>query len=375
MPTIDEVKSKLQGVIDPEIGLSIVELDMVKEIKLDGEKVDLKIALTVPECPLTSKIRKDVGDILKSLGFSAYSISFTTMNEEERNKLADYVRTKRMQRINSAKTFQSHAPSPLTKLSSPNIHNIIAIMSGKGGVGKSTVCGLVANELARRGFRVGILDGDITGPSVPKLFGLSGKLSVDGNKIIPALTETGIKVVSMNLIVERETDATIWRGPILSNIIRQFFSDVRWGELDYLLIDLPPGTTDAQLTVFQSFDINGVVLVTTPNELSRVIVSKALNMAKKLGAPVLGIIENMAFYSCPHCGYVETFGEGAGSEISKEFEIPLLARLPLDPKLIHLSDSGRIGEYMNPLIEQAVNELGRERIRRLTLIEASGSQI
>jgi ATP-binding protein involved in chromosome partitioning len=375
MSTIDDVKNKLRGVIDPEIGISIVELDMVKEIKLEGERATLKIALTVPECPLTSKIKKDIGDILRSLGFSNYSVNFTTMNDEERRRLVEYVRSKRIRKINETRMSQERAPSPLSKLSNPSIHNIIAIMSGKGGVGKSTVCGLIANELARRGFKVGILDGDITGPSVPKLFGLSGRLSTDGNKIVPALTKTGIKVVSMNLIVERETDATIWRGPILSNVIRQFFSDVMWGELDYLLIDLPPGTTDAQLTVFQSFDVNGVVLVTTANELSRVIVSKALNMAKKLEAPVLGIIENMAYYSCPHCGHVETFGKGAGEEISREFGIPLLARLPLDPNLTRFTDSGQIEEYANLLIEEAVNELGRERIRRLTIVEADGSQV
>src|SRR6059036_3829326 len=179
------------------------------------------------------------------------------------------------------------------------VKHVIAVMSGKGGVGKSLVAGLLAVGLRRHGFRVGILDGDITGPSIPRMFGVRGKPGVHGQKLLPSMTQTGIGIISMNLLLPSEEEAVIWRGPMVSGAIRQFFTDVQWGELDYLIVDLPPGTSDAPLTVMQALPVSGVVLVTTPQALAAMVVTKAVRLVKQLGGDILGIVENMAYVRVP----------------------------------------------------------------------------
>jgi Mrp family chromosome partitioning ATPase len=239
--------------------------------------------------------------------------------------------------------------SVLQRMEKGGIGRVIAIASGKGGVGKSSVTALIASELRRRGLKVGVLDADVTGPSQPKMFGVKGPLVDRGEGIEPATTSSGIAMVSSQFMVEDEQTPVIWRGPLVTRLIMQFFGGVNWGKLDYLLVDMPPGTSDVPLTVFQSLPLDGIVFVFTPQDLSALIVKKAMNMARDLHVQLLGVVENMAFFSCPHCGErTDLFGASHVAEIAKEYGIPLLARLPLDPKLSPAADAGQVGGYTSP---------------------------
>ncbi len=224
------------------------------------------------------------------------------------------------------------------------IGKIIGVVSGKGGVGKSMVTSLLAVALNRLGYRVGILDADITGPSIPKAFGLkAGTVEGDERGLYPARTAGGIDVVSLNLLLPDEASPVIWRGPVIAGTVKQFYTDVIWDKIDYLLVDCPPGTGDVPLTVFQSFPVDGVVIVSSPQELVAMIVKKAANMANMMDIPVLGLVENMSFVRCPDCGKeIHVFGESHIEEIAKEFGYPLLARLAIDPALAALVDAGKI---------------------------------
>lgn len=229
-----------------------------------------------------------------------------------------------------------------------NIKNIIAIMSGKGGVGKSSVTSLTASALSNRGYKVGILDGDITGPSIPKVFGINKK-RVTGTEsaVNPVVTASGIKVMSINLMMDDEEAPVVWRGPVVSNTVKQFFTDVNWGDLDYLLIDLPPGTGDVPLTIMQSFDIDGIVVVSSPQDLVKLIVKKSINMAGMLGAPILGLVENMSYLQCPDCDKkIHVFGESKVAEVAKESNLNVISQIPIDPNFASLSDEGRIELYL-----------------------------
>ncbi|MEM3655362.1 MAG: Mrp/NBP35 family ATP-binding protein [Thermoprotei archaeon] len=366
-PSVDGEKrilEALKSVVDPELGENIVDLDMVKKIEFDGGRVSLTVSLTVPGCPLQNRIRRDVAGVLAGLGVEVGKIEFTYMTQEEQEALVKKIREMRSRRIAQNRELAAGGLNPIARLPKGSIHTIIAVASGKGGVGKSFVTALLAVELRRKGYNVGILDADITGPSQAKLFGLRDRLTtLDGKKIQPALTESGIKVVSMNLILEKETDATIWRGPIVSNIIRQFYTDVDWGGLDYLLVDLPPGTSDAPLTVFQSIPLDGVIVVVSPQELARMVVAKAVNMAKKLNVPILGVIENMAYAVCPHCGEViKIFGEPQGEAVAEEFGVAYLGGLPLDPEVSRLSDQGRVEDYSSKVMEEVLPKISTFRV-------------
>lgn len=228
-----------------------------------------------------------------------------------------------------------------------NIKHVIGVMSGKGGVGKSTIASLIACKLKKEGYKVGILDGDITGPSIPRLFGLEDERAYSTEKgILPVKTKTGIPVMSMNLITQYEEQAVIWRGPMIAGVAKQFFTDVIWGDLDYLLIDMPPGTGDVPLTVMQSMPLSGVVMVSTPQKMVSMIVAKAVNMAEKMNVNVYGVVENMSYVKCSKCGeknYI--FGNGSIEEDIKEIDAKLLGELPLDKKLIELAEQGSIEDY------------------------------
>ena len=227
---------------------------------------------------------------------------------------------------------------------------MIAVLSGKGGVGKSSVSALLACELARAGKKVGILDADITGPSIPRLFGLPpGGLKGSDQGILPAVTKLGIKIVSTNLMVPDENAAVIWRGPMISSTIQQFWREVLWGTLDVLLVDLPPGTSDAALTVMQSIPVNGVVLVSTPQQLACRVVRKADSMLKQLNIPVLGVVENMSYYPCPDTGKLHLiFGPSHAAELAKEVNTALSVQLPIDPQIAELGDIGKIEDFRQP---------------------------
>lgn len=239
-----------------------------------------------------------------------------------------------------------------------SIKHVIGVISGKGGVGKSLVTGILATELARKGHKVGILDADITGPSIPKMFGLSGlHVFGQGDKIIPAQSKGGIKIMSTNLILENENDPVLWRGPMLMGTLKQFYEDTLWGDIDYLLVDMPPGTGDVALTVFQSLPIEGVVIVSSPQDLVQVIVGKAVKMAAMMNVPVLGVVENMSYMECPECGHkLEPFGPSHLQEIVDEFKVADLGRIPIDPKVAASCDAGTFeSELPEGLIPEAVS--------------------
>lgn len=245
------------------------------------------------------------------------------------------------------KECQVQTPEKLPSNEMNKIRHVVAIMSGKGGVGKSSVTGLVAVLLAREGYKVGILDADITGPSIPRLFGLNGRPESLGTAgILPVMSSTGIKIMSLNLLLPNEDDPVIWRGPLIAGAVKQFWTDVIWGDLDYLLIDLPPGTGDAPLTVMQSLPLNGVIIVSSPQDLAVMVVKKAMHMADALKIPILGLLENMSYTVCPHCGEVlHVFGPSQAEEVAAKMGVNFLGVLPLDPELAALCDRGEIEQY------------------------------
>ncbi len=233
------------------------------------------------------------------------------------------------------------------------VEKILAVMSGKGGVGKSLVGGLLAASFAREGKDVGILDADITGPSIPKMFGLAARPGGDETGILPVLSKSGIEIMSMNLLLPSEEEAVIWRGPLMSKAITQFWEEVLWGKLDYLIIDLPPGTGDAPLTVLQAIPISGVIDVFTPQELTEMIVKKAIRMAQKMNVRVLGVVENMSYLVLPETGRkLEVFGKSKGEEMARASGAPLLGRLPIDPELARLCDEGEIERYSSDAMSE-----------------------
>lgn len=233
-----------------------------------------------------------------------------------------------------------------------SIAHVIGVVSGKGGVGKSMVTASLANQMAKAGYRVGILDADITGPSIPKMYGLKGPAQVDDNGVYPMVTENGVKVMSINLLLPGEEEPVIWRGPIIANTAKQFWTDVVWGELDYLFVDMPPGTGDVPLTVFQSLPVDGVVIVTSPQDLVQMIVKKAANMAEQMKIPVLGIVENYSYVKCPDCGKeIKVFGESHIDDVAKDMGVPVLGKMPIDAKLARTVEEEKFYEAQNPYLK------------------------
>jgi len=247
-------------------------------------------------------------------------------------------------------------PEKENKLSS--VKNVIGIMSGKGGVGKSSVTSMLASTFAKKGYSVGILDGDITGPSIPKLFGLKGPAKQTEGGLLPEVAQNGVKVMSMNLLLPNETEPVIWRGPVVGGVVKQFWTDVVWGALDYLFIDFPPGTGDVALTVMQSLPIEGIVMVTSPQSLVSMIVNKGINMAEKMNIPVVGLIENMSYVQPP--SYPEPyylFGKGKTEEVAKEINVDFLGNISIEREFTELSDQGRVFEYQNNTFDGIADKL------------------
>ncbi len=357
MVSKDEVMMALKDVIDPELHISIVNLQMVKNVDVQGDTVKVQVALTVGGCPLSETISKDVQKaVTKLAGVKTVNVETTVMTKQE----LDQLRKKIQAQMAGARVKPGEEMPPgINRLERKGIRNVVAIMSGKGGVGKSFVTAFLAVQLTRLGYKVGILDADITGPSIAKMFGLKGPLYVTAEKrVLPATTRLGIKVVSMNLILEEPQMPVIVRGPIINSVIRQMFQDIEWGDLHFLLVDAPPGTGDAPLTIFQSLPLQGVIIVTTPQDLALMVVSKAINMAKTLSqqlatVKLLGLIENMSYAVCPHCGEkMEIFGRSKGAEAAKRAGIPFLGSVPIDPDIARLADEGKIEDYSNPLFEE-----------------------
>ena len=245
------------------------------------------------------------------------------------------------------------------------VDKVIAVMSGKGGVGKTSVTGMLAVSLMRQGYKVGVLDADITGPSIPKIFGIKERTTGSAIGLLPSKSSKGISVVSLNLLIDNEDDPVILRGPVITQLVNKFWTEVVWGELDYLLIDMPPGTGDVAITVFQSLPINGVVMVTSPQDLANMVVRKAIKMVRKFNPPIYGLVENMAYVQCPDCSKrIEVFGKPKGEEEAKRNGIPFLGDLAIDPVLAELSDKGSVEEYKSPAFEQITKALVEQLSRR-----------
>jgi Mrp family chromosome partitioning ATPase len=313
VPTQEQVMESLDKIPVPGVMRSLVKMNLVRDISITAGKIDITLASAAlaPEAQewLKGKIKDATGKLAE---VNELNVSFVDSKPKDINQIA----------------------------------HIIAIMSGKGGVGKSLVSSLVAIALKRQGFEVGILDADITGPSIPKMFGITGRPSGSDSGILPVSSRSGIDVMSINLLLPSEDDAVIWRGPLIGKAITQFWEEVLWGKLDYLIVDLPPGTADGPLTVMQSLPISGIIIVFTPQELTAMVVRKAVNMARQMGKPILGVVENMSYLYVPEIDKkIELFGRSRGEEMAKAAHAPLMGQLPVDPELAKLCDEGNIERY------------------------------
>jgi len=339
-----KVRKALEGVMDPELHKSLIELGMVREVRIIESQVEITLALTTLGCPLKDQIVGDVENAVGALeGIKGVEVELTEMTDEEKRRIGIGVPQQ-----------EKGAAEDLNE-----IHRVIAVMSGKGGVGKSLVSGLLAAALHKEGHRVGILDADITGPSIPKMFFPDGaRLGMSPLGPVPPLSRGGVKVMSVNLLLEEEDMAVIWRGPLVGGAIKQFWGDIVWGTLDYLIVDLPPGTSDASLTVMQSLPLSGAVLVTSPQGLAGMVVRKAARMAQQMQTPILGLIENMSYFECPDTGKrYEIFGPSHAEETARKIGTPFLGRLPIDPEIAELCDAGRLEEYSAEAFVSIVKDL------------------
>ncbi len=341
----NDIMKALGNVMDPELGVDLVTLGMIRDVKMQGDTVSVMVALTAPGCPLKNKIGKDIEEELKKLqGVSKVGVLFGSMTEAERENTFQKA---------GGKGQTQQTEDPLKKLSGQPIKRIIAVGSGKGGVGKSLVTSLLAVAASRKGFKVGVIDADITGPSIPTIFGQKGLLVAGEKGVEPRKTKKGIEMVSMNLLIPDPTTPVIWRGPVLAGVLRQFYTDVNWGNLDLLFVDLPPGTADVPLTVFQIFPIDGMVVVTSPQELANLVVTKALKMAAEMSIPLVGVVENMTYFVCKDGEKVEVFGKSRVQERCKEQGVPYLGGMPIDPSYARIADEGAIEDAVMP---QAVED-------------------
>lgn len=245
-----------------------------------------------------------------------------------------------------------------------NIKKVIAVVSGKGGVGKSLVTSLLASASQARGFETAVMDADVTGPSIPKAFGIHERAMGSDEGMFPVESKTGIKIMSINLLLEKEDAPVVWRGPVISGVINQFWQEVLWGDVDYMFVDMPPGTGDVPLSVFQSIALDGIIVVTSPQELVSMVVEKAVKMAEKMDVPIVGVVENMSYVACPDCGKkIYLFGQGKSEEAAKRHNLPLLAQMPIDPKLAALVDAGKIEEFEGTWLNAAADALEKTRKR------------
>ncbi len=313
MPTENQVKAVLGEVLLPQVVRSLTDLNMVRSVEIKGGKVKVTLASTGLNPGVKDWVQTRASSTVENLPKVAeVSIEFVDATPQELNQ----------------------------------VRHVVAVMSGKGGVGKSLVTSLLAIALNRQGGRVGILDADITGPSIPRMFGINSHPGGSDAAMLPVPSKSGIMVMSINLLLPHDDDAVIWRGPLIGKVIQQFWQDVLWGNLDCLFVDLPPGTADAPLTVMQVLPLSGVVIALTPQDLTAMVVRKAVKMAQMMKIPVLGVVENMSYLVLPETGKrLEVFGKSKGSEMAKAAGAPLLGQLPLDPELARLCDEGLIESY------------------------------
>ena len=341
-----KVVAALRGVIHPEVKRNLVELGMIKAANVKDGAISITLALPFKEIPIKDELVSSVREAVAKLGPDLeIKVDLVEMSQQER----------------AAFMTAAEGGAKAAQLTNEIAH-VIAVLSGKGGVGKSSVTALLAVALNRQGKRVGVLDADITGPSQPKMFGLHQPPPMGPQGIIPAETAGGIKLMSINLLLPSEDEAVIWRGPLISSVIKQFWNEVFWGKLDYLVVDLPPGTSDASLTVMQSIPLSGVVLVTSPQDLAGMVVRKAARMAQRMKAPILGLVENMSYAICPQCGEkIKVFGPSQAGHTAVQLGLPMLGQIPLDPELSHRCDVGEVEAYnaelFEPIAEQIVERM------------------
>ena len=346
MVSSEQVLGALRQVMHPEMKHNLVELEMIKDVVTNEDGVTFALVLPFREIPIKDSLVQSVREAVGALDAGLeVDVRLEEMSQQERAAFM---------------TAAGGGPKPAQSVN--RVERVVAVLSGKGGVGKSSVAALLAVALRRRGKRVGVLDADITGPSIPKVFGLHQPPAMGSAGILPAETGTGIKVMSINLLLHSEDEAVIWRGPLISGAIKQFWGEVMWGNLDYLIVDLPPGTSDASLTVMQSIPLSGLVLVTSPQDLAGMIVRKAARMAEHMGAPIVGVVENMSHMTCPKCGEkIEVFGPSQALHMTAQLGVPLLGCLPLDPELACRCDAGEIEEYggelFDPIVEKVVERV------------------
>ena len=329
MPTKKQVMTGLEGVLVPDIRRGLVKMNLVRKVTVSKDKVEVSLASAALAPAVQEMLKTKVEEVVGKVGgVKKVNVSFDQVKPKEVNEIG----------------------------------HIIAVMSGKGGVGKSLVASLTAVALNRQGYDVGILDADITGATIPRMFGIEARPAGSDTGILPVLSHSGIEVMSINLLLPSEDDAVIWRGPLIARAITQFWEEVLWGRLDYLIVDLPPGTADAPLTVMQTLPIAGVVVVFTPQDLTTMIVRKAVKMAVQMGKRVVGVVENMSYLYLPELDKkMEVFGKSQGGEMAAAANAPLLGQLPIDPALAKLCDEGNIERYD----AKVVAELGEALVRAL----------
>jgi len=339
----DQVLHALSKVNDPELHRSLTDLQMVRDVNVNNGSVEVTIALTIPDCPMKDEIEADVySAIIDIPEVEEVTVHMTSMTEQERKAIMG-------------------EPKEGSAAQYNHIQHVVAVMSGKGGVGKSLVTSILAVALAQAGYQVGVLDADITGPSIPKLFGLQAPVDVGPVGLMPLTSEGGIKIMSINLLMPDEDKPVIWRGPLIGKVITQLWGDVMWGDLDYLLVDLPPGTSDASLTTLQSLQVSGIIMVTTPQSLASLIVRKAVHMAQLVGTPIIGVVENMAYFKCPDTGKQHLiFGPSHADEVSKAAGAPMMARLPINPLVTSLCDAGQVEAVTLPETKELLNAFLKE---------------
>jgi Mrp family chromosome partitioning ATPase len=339
----EELVEVLKAIKHPEVqSRTLGELDMFQSIQVTANHVQVTLALPLQQTPIKEKlidlIEQTACDHEPNL---EVDIQIIAMTPEQRA------------------TFMAAARGDQRDtLRRNNVARVVAVMSGKGGVGKSAVAGLLAAALQRRGLRTGVLDADITGPSIPKIFGANEMPESSPDGIQPVTSLTGIKLMSVNLLLPQQDQAVIWRGPLISRAIEQFWNDIAWGDLDYLVVDLPPGTSDAALTVTQSLPLHGVLLVTSPQDLAGMVVRKAADLVHKMEIPLIGVVENMSYTVCPRCGTtIHVFGPSRADETARLIGSSLLGHIPLDPSLAMLCDAGEIEDYYSDAFEAVVDKV------------------
>jgi len=333
----EQVIESLDTVLVPGVMRSLVKMNLVREVRIADRKVDITLASAALSLENQEWLKDRTSDVVQKLeGVEEVDVSFVDGKPKDINE----------------------------------IRHIIAIMSGKGGVGKSLVASFTAIALKRQGCEVGILDADITGPSIPKMFGINTRPSGSDSGILPVSSRSGIELMSINLLLPSEDDAVIWRGPLIGKAITQFWEETLWGKLDYLVVDLPPGTADAPLTVMQTLPLTGIIIVFTPQALTTMVVRKAINMARQMGKPILGVVENMSYLYVPEIDRkIELFGKSRGEEMARTAHAPLLGRLPIDPALAKLCDEGNIEHYDAEIIAN----LGESLLQVTSAKATSGS--